>query len=702
MWDDSKLIKLFNYKCDMNTLLKTLLIVCISVFFSVENLSSQVLAEEIVEQLMENNEDNASQWENLMEELEELKAHPVNINTATRRQLERFPFLSVGLVENILYYIQKNGPMLSEQELMMVKGMDRQTYRYLLPFLSFQQPLKTSKSLTLKQILKYGKQELTTRVDIPFYTKAGYRPFTQAEWEDNPNKHYLGPSFYHNFRYQFRYGDKVYAGLTAEKDAGEPFFAGKNSKGYDYYSPYLLIRNIGRINALALGNYRLGYGYGLVMNTDFSLGKTATLSTLDSKATGIKKHSSTDEYNYFQGVAGSWRLSSRWTADAFYSYRTMDGIVDGRFITSLKKDGYHRIVRDTEKKNTFSNQLIGSHIQYDGKFYELGLTAVYNVFNKVLNPDYRSYNKYDARGRDFFNAGLNYRFFWKRFTLLGETAVDKGGRIATLNLIRYAPKESFQLLLMHRFYDVAYQSLYARSVGEGSTIHNESGFYIGLESNLLRYFKWMIYGDFFYFPWKKYQVSKKGTDGFDGVFQLNYSQGYQLDMFIRYRYKNKYKDFTSAEGDKLTLPYVQQHWKYQLNYSPLRELKLKTTVDVVCNGHQGQDTSKGFLAGQSLGYKSGKFPLQLDAGFAWFHTDDYASRISMYEKGLLYTFSVPSFYGKGERYSFHARYELNKHFIFQFKYALTHYRDREVIGTALEQINGNVRSDLYLQLRLKF
>ena len=173
-------------------------------------------------------------------------------------------------------------------------------------------------------------------------------------------------------------------------------------------------------------------------------------------------------------------------------------------------------------------------------------------------------------------------------------------------------------------------------------------------------------------------------------------------MLIRYRYKNKYKDFTLEDDGKVTLPYIQQKWRYQLNYSPVDELVLKTTVDVVYNTNKEQESSKGILIGQSVGYKFTKFPLQLDASMAWFNTDDYASRISMYEKGLLYMFSVPSFYGKGERYTLNAKYEWGKHVVLQAKYALTHYRDREVISSGLEQINGNKKSDLYLQIRLKF
>ena len=258
----------------MNKWLKAMLIACVSVLFPVNNLYSQERWEDIFERLVANGDEDSSQWENLMEELTDLKEHPININTATKEQLEKFPFLSERLIENILYYLYKNGPMLSEKELLMVQDMDIQTVRFLKPFITIQPPDKEKDKTTLKNIINHGKQELSTRLDIPFYRKKGYQPITTEELQKNPNKRYLGYAFYHNFRYSFHYRDKVYVGLTAEKDAGEPFFAGKNQKGYDYYSPYLLVRNIGKIKTLALGNYRLNYGYGLVMNTDFNMGKS--------------------------------------------------------------------------------------------------------------------------------------------------------------------------------------------------------------------------------------------------------------------------------------------------------------------------------------------------------------------------------------------------------------------------------------------
>lgn len=686
----------------MNILWKVMLILCVTILFSVNNLQAQEVWEELAEQLAGEDENNSFQWENNFEELSELKENPININTATKEQLERFPFLSDQLVENILYYLYKYGPMLTPNELWMIEDIDRQTIRHLLPFICFKTPDKEEYKPNLKRILKYGKQELSTRVDIPLYTKEGYKIHSAEALEKNPNKQYLGYGYYHNLRYSFRYRDQIYAGITAEKDAGEPFFAGQNKKGYDFYSLYLLIRNIGKIKTLAIGNYRVSYGYGLVINTDFGMGKTATLSTLGNKNRGIRKHSSTDEYNYFQGMAASYRLAKRWTLDGFYSYRKMDGIVDNRFIRSLKKDGYHRLFREFEKKNALSNQLIGSNLNYNGKYCELGLTAVYNVFNKPLNPEKKYYNIYYPRGKDFYNVGADYKFFWKRFSLLGETAIDKCGALATMNMLRYSPKGGTQLIVMNRYYEARYQAIYARSVGEGSAVQNESGFYIGLETNVLKYIRLTCYGDIFYFPWKKYLVSEAETKGFDGLVQLSYSPTYELEMFIRYRYKNKKKDFTAEDKIKYTLPYIQQKCRYQLNYTLKDKLLLKTIVDYARINFQSQPASTGFLISQSATYKFNSLPFQLDVSGAWFNTDDYNARLTIYEKNVLYAFSMPSFYYKGTRLAINARYELNKHIIIQAKYGTTHYLNREKISSALEEIDGSTKSDLYLQLRLKF
>jgi hypothetical protein len=154
-----------------------MLIICITILLSVHNLCAQEVWEELAEQLMDEDENSSFQWDTHFEELSELRENPININTATKEQLERFPFLSDQLVENILYYLYKYGPMLTRNELWMIEDIDRQTIHYLLPFIYFETPEKEQYKPNIKRILKYGKQELSTRVDIPFYTKAGYQQY---------------------------------------------------------------------------------------------------------------------------------------------------------------------------------------------------------------------------------------------------------------------------------------------------------------------------------------------------------------------------------------------------------------------------------------------------------------------------------------------------------------------------------------------
>ena len=97
-----------------------------------------------------------------------------------------------------------------------------------------------------------------------------------------------------------------------------------------------------------------------------------------------------------------------------------------------------------------------------------------------------------------------------------------------------------------------------------------------------------------------------------------------------------------------------------------------------------------------------RFPLAISAQGTYFYTDDYDSRIYASEKGLLYTFYTPSYYGKGFRYSAHVRYDMNKTFMFLVKFGQTVYRNRKTIGSGNDLIEGNKKTDLQMQFRIKF
>lgn len=121
-------------KSIMNSLLKGCFILWLAIGVNVLTLNAQDVWEEQAEQWVTDNEEGRLALDSYFEELAEWRTHPLNLNTATKEDLERFPFLSDQLVENILYYLYKYGPMLTLNELAMVEEMDRQTIQYLRPY----------------------------------------------------------------------------------------------------------------------------------------------------------------------------------------------------------------------------------------------------------------------------------------------------------------------------------------------------------------------------------------------------------------------------------------------------------------------------------------------------------------------------------------------------------------------------------------
>ena len=650
--------------------------------------------EEVLEDLSVNNDINNSvnslNWENELEELSNRLQEPVNLNSATREQLEQFPFLSDIQIEHLLAYIYIHGQMETIYELQLVEELDRQTIQYLLPFVCIKainnEPAFRWKTM-LKDAGRYGKNEVLTRLDIPFYKRKGYEHT------------YLGPSVYNSVKYTFRYRDQLYAGGVAEKDAGEPFAALHNSYGYDYYSFYLLLQNCGRLKSLAVGNYRLSFGQGLVMSTDYLMGKTIYASSFNNRSTGIKRHSSTDEYNYFRGVATTVALTKRLSVSAFYSHRNMDGVVTDGEITSVYKTGLHRSRKEADKKNLLTSQLTGGNVSYQQNHIRLGITGVYYVFNRPYEPELTGYSKYNIHGNHFYNLGIDYAYRWRRFSFQGETAIGKQGW-ASLNRLQYSPVQDIQFMLIHRFYSYDYWAMYAHSFGEGSTVQNEQGYYVGLETTPFSHWRFFVSFDLFSFPWKKYRINKPSR-GTDGLIQATFTPRTNLSMYLKYRYKQKERDLTGSKGT-LTLPIFHHQLRYRLNYSLNDVFSSRTTLDYNHFHSQDRAATKGYQVTQMISSQLPWTRLFADVQGSYFCTDDYDSRVYVSEKGLLYTFYTPSFQGRGFRCAVRLRYELNKHWLFITKFGETIYLNRNEIGSGNDLIYGNKKADLQMQLRIKF
>jgi hypothetical protein len=96
-------------------------------------------------------------------------------------------------------------------------------------------------------------------------------------------------------------------------------------------------------------------------------------------------------------------------------------------------------------------------------------------------------------------------------------------------------------------------------------------------------------------------------------------------------------------------------------------------------------------------------PVSANLRLQYFETDDYNSRLYAYENDVLYSFSIPVFYEKGYRYYLNINYDLSRKLSAWFRISQTIYPNRSSIGSGLDEINGNRKTEIKLQMiyRLK-
>ncbi len=632
---------------------------------------------------------NEQDINNLYEELSQIHEHPFNINRIKREELERLPFLTDEQIENIQAYLYISGPMKTIYELKLVKDLDMETIKLLIPFVYIGDPPKADEAINWRQLLRRGKSRLYFRLDSNPDQKEGYR----SPVDSTDTNKYLGSPLYSFVKYEFNAGNKLQMGFLVEKDAGERIRDG-------FRSFHLLLKDVGRIKRLALGRYKLAFGQGLVMNTNFSLGKNIIATNIASRPEGVSRHNSTDELNYLQGAAVTLDLHNHYVS-AFASVKKAAASLDDSIISSLKTDAYFNTENDLKQRNNVTMYLVGMNWQRRFGRFKLGTTALCYAFDKRLSPEIRRDNYFAFRGKENANLSVDYQYRFSRLFFFGETAISRNGSMATLNGLHVNATSSFKTSLLQRSYSKSYHAYYSASFAESSRTENEQGLYWGAEWHPYRFWKVSGYTDIFRFPWLKYGVSAPSS-GFDGLLQVDYSPGEKLNMYIRYRYKEKEKDRFGEDVLYKTEKYNTQRFRWQCEYGALGQLLFHTTVDYNRYKEESGEPGEGFAFTQSVSQEWKKVPLKIDMQLMMFDTDGYDNSIYSYEKSVLYAFSIPSFYGKGYRWMVNARYNLSSRLTFWLKYAQTVYSDRDVIGSGPEEIRGNQKNDLYFLLRWKF
>lgn len=638
--------------------------------------------EELLYNIVEAEDVDADNWEDMTAFLADLARHPININTATRDDLSQIPFLTDRDIEALCAYIGSHGAMKTLGELAMTGTLDAGKRR-LLSYFVYAGDEAVRPFPRLGEMLKNGRHTVVATGKVPFYSRRG------------DTDGYMGYKYKHDVRYTFNFSNRVKAGLTGAQDAGEPFFAGRNRAGYDYYSFYVMLKDMGRLKTLVVGNYRVGFGMGLVANGNFSMGKLAMLASLGRTGNVLCPHSSRSEQGCMQGAAATVNVMRGLDITAFASYRKIDATLnsDKQTISTILHTGYHRTQTEMDKKGNTLQTAFGTNVHYSKNALHLGATAVYTALDRELRPKTAEvYRRHYAAGRHFWNISAEYAYTGSRLSLHGETATGGCGALATANTVSLSVMPELDIMVLQRFYSYRYYSLFSRGFSEGGAVQNESGVYAGADWHPSPRLHVTAYLDFARFAWPKYRAA--GTSqASDNFMSATYKTG-RWTLSSRYRLKMRQYD----NKEKTTLEYKTEHRARAAAEYAGAGWSTRTQVDFASSGHE--ETSQGWMISHSVKLALVK-RLVISASAGLFKTDDYDSRLYMYEQAMLYSVYFPAFYGHGIRYAFFARADLSHRFMIAVKLATTNYFDRGHIGSGKQQIDRSSATDAEVQLCLR-
>ncbi|MBQ8674674.1 MAG: helix-hairpin-helix domain-containing protein [Bacteroidaceae bacterium] len=641
-----------------------------------------------------------------IDHLYHLQQNKINLNHTDAEQLRQLPFLSALQIEAIIYYLNRNHPMQSLGELMLIPELDYNTRRALMLFCQAGSVQTDDSTSFIRRIISVPSHEITVRTDLPLYIKAGYRNQPDSILLKHPNRTYLGNNNYHSLRYRINASNHLRAGLQVEKDGGE--------REFDYLSAWLMLRNIGCLKTVVAGDYRLSFGQGLVMNTGgMTFGKLSMLISDTYSARGIVPHSSITESGYLRGVAACIALSPTVNINPFVSYHDHDATfaADSASVTSFKTDGLHRTRLERSKRSVVHNLTFGANISVLTHAFNLSLTASQSRLSLPLKPKAdtpaTAYRRYNLHGRQFGAIGLSYGYRLNSLSFVGETAVcTQNGSIATTLTTRFHASSATMLMLNLRHFDRSYAYIYSKSMGEHSNVQNESGVTLALKCEPFTHLSVEAYADLFRFPYST-STATGASQGFDLHTQITYAASKKSTFQLRYRLKSKQQDSNTADMSTASAasstPLLYYHTNQTLRLAHTLQatqfVALRSTVSFTHRFNPDSDNELGYMFAEHIGYDSSDGRFRFDIAAAYFHTDSYAARLYAYEPSLLYSMGMTAYYNHGIRLTALADIALQSNLHLSCRVAHTRYFDRHTIGSALELINHSHREDLSLQLR---
>jgi hypothetical protein len=682
------------------SILFTTCLLATPLFSQEKNNDIQSLIANIIEDITAASEDEIN-LDAIIEDLVFFSENPINLNATSSEELGRLVFLSDFQIISILEYIKTNGPLLTLYELQTIVSIDYADINKLLPFVTL---TRSEKSGPKRSLFKYGKHDLIIRTRSQIETPEGFKPVPS----DNPTaSRYYGNKLGLYTRYSFSTRGGLQIGYVGEKDPGEEFFKGTNRNGFDHNSMYIQLSNRGKIKNLVVGDFNADFGQGLTMWTGSSFGKSTDPMNVRKRSKGISKSSSTNENQYLRGTGITLKLGLI-ELSVFGSFKKIDANIidtlsDGNYLYSSRPNsGLHRVASEIKNKKTLGEFITGGNANISWKNLKAGITGSFVNLNGIMEPPSQPYQLFTPPLNNRTNLGIDLTYGIGNHLFFGEaaTTLGYGSGIITGGLFRL--HQLLSVSITGRYYQKDYSTYYTGALADGSSPSNENGILTGFRFFPYRNWQMAGYVDVFQSPWLRFGINAPSR-GSDYLLETTYSPKSRLNFSIRYRLKQKEKNqVVVGSPTRWVVPYSQQALRFNLAYSPTREIQLRSRIEFSWYQEENLPLESGIMVYQDISYRSIKIPLVLTTRLALFETDSWNTRIYAYENDVLYYFSIPAYYSRGSRVYLLAQYSITPKIDIWFRVAQIFFANQTSLGSGLDKIEGSTRSDARIQIRLKF
>lgn len=674
---------------------KSILTVLLSATFATitqAQVSDSVFMVEALEKITEINEEEPD-YQSITESLAPDRIRTIPLSRINEKSLARLGFLTAKQVKCIMDYIVINGSILSVYELRLVEELDTATIRRLLPYL-VQGNADPGPPVTVGNLVHRGRHQVRLFYSQGLERKKGY--ITDA---------YAGSMARESFRYSYTFASRLKAELCGEKDAGEQFSGPGCPLGMDYYAGYLSLLNTGILKNVTIGNFTACFGQGLIAGTGSRLGSVIGFNSPLRVSQGVRGSSSAYEGSFQRGVATTLDIG-RITASAFFSRHKRDAMVteydssglSAEAISSFQASGYHRTEAEIAARNRLTETYYGGNISYTGTFYRIGITGMQARWSASVEPAQKPYNLWYFRGRSQSAAGFDLIMRLRYISLFGEAGTSFNGAWAWIFGLAAEPVQSITFSITARSYDRAYVNLFSNAAGQMTRNANEQGCLINLNARVFPKLSLAAYADFFRHPWLRYRVNNPSTGLETGVL-LTYSGFPGVIMTSRILYKEDEQNLASNPG---SVPGAGRSSalsaRFQAQWHAGDQVSLKTQFEVKSGLSGSPGPATGYLFGQEIVAGLWRSNLNLAFSYMLFDTPSWNLRIYSYEPDISGSFSVPVYDGRGIRTMIMLRGRITSHLSWWIKYGISWYDNKSSLGSGLEEISGNVRSDVKVQV----